>query len=245
MSTGFVTFEVRRIIRSRKFWILAFLFPGLLYLVQASIFRDFTVPGTSVGYNAYLVGSLAAFGALFVSLNVGSRVAVERTTGWQRQLRLTPLSPVSYLFAKVMVAMVIALPAILTVSLTGALVENVDLTAGRWAQLIVGVWLGTLPFALLGLLIGQLATADNVQVFVSLTHMLLGFVGGALVPTFGFPNWLHWLSVAMPSHWLAAVGHQPVLRDRQLVTAALVLAAWTIVLGLAVVARYRRDTARL
>ena len=40
----------------------------------------------------YMVG-LLAFGAMVAVLSGGARIAAERTVGWNRQLRLTPLSP--------------------------------------------------------------------------------------------------------------------------------------------------------
>ncbi|MBQ1074748.1 ABC transporter permease [Micromonospora sp. C31] len=245
MSTGFLKIEVKRVIRARKFWIVAFLFPTLLYLMQANLFRGEVVERTGINFSEHLLGGLAAFGALFVALNVGTRVAIERSTGWQRQLRITPLSPTSYLTAKLAAAMVVALPAITAVALTGALLQGVRLPLGGWLQLVLGVWVGTLPFALLGVFIGQVATAESVQVLTSVSHMLLGVLGGALFPSVAFPDWLQAVSAVMPSHWLAEVGHSPFEADSRLGLAALVLTGWTIVLGAAVTLRYVRDSARV
>ncbi|MGK5519926.1 ABC transporter permease [Micromonospora sp. URMC 107] len=245
MSTGFLKIEVKRVIRARKFWIAAFLFPTLLYLMQANLFRGEVVERTGIDFSEHLLGGLAAFGALFVALNVGTRVAIERSTGWQRQLRITPLSPTSYLTAKLAAAMVVALPAITAVALTGALLQGVQLPLTGWLQLVLGVWLGTLPFALLGVFIGQVATAESVQVLTSVSHMLLGVLGGALFPSVAFPEWLQKVSAVMPSHWLAEVGHSPFEDDSRLGLATLVLVGWTVVLGAAVTLRYLRDSARV
>ena len=40
----------------------------------------------------YMVG-LAAFGTMSAMLSSGTRIAGERESGWNRQLRITPLSP--------------------------------------------------------------------------------------------------------------------------------------------------------
>jgi ABC-2 type transport system permease protein len=45
---------------------------------------------------------LVAFGAMMAHISNGARIANERTTGWTRQLRVTPLSPRAYLCAKVL-----------------------------------------------------------------------------------------------------------------------------------------------
>jgi ABC-2 type transport system permease protein len=245
MNTGFLVFEIRRIVRARKFWILAFVFPTLMYLMQVGLFRDALATTTPIRVDAYLMSNLAAFGALFVALNVGTRVAAERSNGWQRQLRLTPLSPVTYLTAKVLSAMIIALAAIVAVTLVGALVEGVRLSPGGWAQQVLGIWAGTLPFALLGILIGQISTVDSVQVLITSSHMLLGLLGGVLFPASAFPDWMAQTAHILPSYWLSEIGHGATGGDARTGTAVVVLAAWTVVLGGAVIIRYLRDSARV
>lgn len=243
MNVGFLVFEIRRIVRARKFWILAFVFPTLMYLMQANLFADALAARTAMPVDAYLMSNLAAFGALFVALNVGTRVAAERSSGWQRQLRLTPLSPLTYLTAKVITAMAIALAAIVAVSLCGALVEGVRLDTGGWLRQVLGIWAGTLPFALLGILIGQVSTAENVQVLITSSHMLLGLLGGVLFPASAFPGWMAQVAKVLPSYWLGEIGHGAAGGGAGL--AAAVLTAWTVALGAAVMLRYLRDTARV
>lgn len=244
MNFGFLIFEVRRVVRARKFWIVAFLFPTLMYLMQANLFDGEIAESTGVDFSSYLLGSLAAFGALFVALNVGTRVAFERSSGWQRQLRLTPLSATSYLVAKLTTAMVVALPAITAVAAVGFAVEGVRLPVTGWLHLVLGIWIGTLPFALLGVFIGQIASAESVQVLTTMSHMLLGVLGGALFPSVAFPQWMQAVSALMPSRWLAEIGHSAV-GSGQTATAAAVLAGWTVLLGGAVALRYVRDSARV
>jgi ABC-2 type transport system permease protein len=102
----------------------------------------------------------------------------------------------------------------------------------------------TLPFAVLGLLVGQLATAETMQVFTSGLMIVLGFLGGILIPTTVFPDWMSSIAKVLPSYWLADVGHGAVLGNSDLGRAALVLGIWTVVLGVGVMRRYARDSAR-
>jgi ABC-2 type transport system permease protein len=109
---------------------------------------------------------------------------------------------------------------------------------------VIGVWLGSLPFAILGLLFGQVATKDNVQNFVILSMLLLAMFGGLFMPLDTLPPW--WTDIArlVPSYWLAEVGRAGVLPGHDLLMPVLVLAAWSVVLSGAVVLRYRHDSAR-
>ena len=56
---------------------------------------------------AYLLISMAVYGAMLATTSAGAMVAVERSRGWTRQLRLTPLTPVAYILLKACCAVVL------------------------------------------------------------------------------------------------------------------------------------------
>ncbi|MFF0312307.1 ABC transporter permease [Streptosporangium sp. NPDC004379] len=236
---GYLTFEIRRALRDTKFLLFAVVLPVGLFLLEAGM----STGAAGRGSAAYTMGGLAAFGALKAALDTGARTAVERNSGWQRQLRLTPLSGGGYLVAKASVAMLVALPPVVGVVLAAS-VSGVELPAGGRAWAVLGCWLGTVPFALLGLLAGQLVTARNAQVVYGGLALVLSFLGGLLIPASVFPTGLVAVAQVLPSYWLAELGHAAATGDARLGTAVAVLALYTVVLGAAVVARYRRDSAR-
>lgn len=94
------------------------------------------------------------------------------------------------------------------------------------------------------MLIGQLATTDNVQSLTTVGMLLLALFGGLFIPVESVPGW--WAAAARlaPSFWLAEIGRAGIVPGGSALTAAGVLAGWTGVLGAAVVWRYRRDSAR-
>ncbi|HEX7660495.1 MAG TPA: ABC transporter permease [Pseudonocardiaceae bacterium] len=247
MRSGYLVLEAKRALRNPRFLVFTIVLPVVIFYIDVAAFggAHANVPGTSISYAAYLLASMAAFGAFMATLNTGARTAVERSTGWQRQLRLTPLSAPGYLLAKGTVSMIVALPPIVLVALFGALAEDVQMPATSWLQVVAGIWLASLPFAALGLLVGQLATADTLQVYTSGLMIILGFLGGILIPTTVFPAWMNNVAQVLPSYWLADVGHGAVLGNHDIGRAVLVLGIWTVVLGVAVMRRYRRDSARV
>lgn len=244
MKTGYLALEAKRALRNPRFLFFTVVFPVVLFLIEASLFGDSKVPGAQITYTAYLMASFGAYGGFMAAMNGGARTAVERSQGWQRQLRLTPLTPRAYLVGKAAVAQAVALPPIVLIALVAGLFEGVHLSASAWALTVVGTWLACLPFSVLGLLVGQLATAENMQVYTSGLMILLGFLGGILFPVTMFPNWLADIAKVLPSYWLADVGHGPTIGYEQLDTAIIVLLVWTVVLSVAVGRRYRRDSAR-
>lgn len=243
MRTAYLGLEAKRALRNPRFLMFTMVFPVVIFVIDVGAFGKGDVPNSDVSYAAYLMVSMAAFGAFMAAMNTGARTAVERAAGWQRQLRLTPLTPRGYLFAKAAVGMLVALPSIVLVSLAGVF-SGVSLSPVGWVQVVVGVWIATLPFSVLGLLIGQLATAESMQVYTSGLMFLFGLLGGLWIPVTVFPNWLASVAKVLPSYWLADVGHAAVLGTHDLGRAAEVLGIWTLALAFVVVRRYQRDSAR-
>lgn len=244
MRTTYLALEARRASRNPRFLIFTIVFPVVLLLIDVAAFGTGDVPGSHASYASYLMVSMAAWGGFMAAMNTGARTAVERAAGWQRQLRLAPLRPTAYLVAKGAVGMLVALPPIVVVAAVGRLVEGVTLSPGGWLQVVLGLWVATIPFAVLGLLVGQLATNETMQVFTSGLMLVLGFLGGVLIPVTVFPAWMGDVARVLPSYWLADVGHGALLGNTDIGRAVLWLAGWTVVLAVAVVRRYRRDSAR-
>ena len=242
MSMGYLILEVRRAMRSTRFLIFTIAMPVALFLLYVGIFAK--NDGVAKGV---LMVNMTCYGALTAALFAGGRVALERALGWQRQLRLTPLSGGGYLTAKAVTAMVLALPGVVLVPLVAVLVEGVSLDARGWLRVTLGVWIAVIPFAVLGLLLGQVGTAESMQSITGIVMMVMSLIGGIFIPIDGMPSGLLAVSKVLPSYWLAQVGRGAVTSDLSvsLGQAVLVLAGWTLVLGLAVVRRYRRDSARV
>jgi ABC-2 type transport system permease protein len=133
---------------------------------------------------------------------------------------------------------------ILLVSLIGLAAEHVHLSADRWLLAIVGIWLATIPFTALGLLIGQLATADSLQAYSMSFLLILSLLGGLWIPVTQFPSWLQNLAQMLPSYWLAEIGHSAVGLSVNVPHAIMNLAAWTVVFAFIGARRYQRDALR-
>ncbi|GLY69954.1 ABC transporter permease [Amycolatopsis taiwanensis] len=242
MSVKYLALEIRRVLRSQRFLIFTIAFPVLLFLLYTGIFAkgDKTV-------TAALMVNMTAFGAMSSALFTGTRVAVERQAGWQRQLRLTPLSGSGYLAGKLATGMTLALAPVILVPLVGKLIEGVSLDPAGWLRVTVGVWLAAIPFALIGLLIGQIGTADSTQPITQLVMLPMALVGGIFIPVEAMPSWLLNIAHVLPSYWLAQVGRGGVTSELStgLGQDALVLAAFTIAFSIGVIRRYRKDSARV
>lgn len=242
MNLTYLFLELKSTVRNARFVIFTLIMPSALFVLWGRIGRGSTVGG--IDTVAYLMVSLAAFGGIFATLSTGSRIAVERSIGWNRLLRLTPLRPATYLLAKGAIAMLVALPALLAVFGIGRLVMQVQLRATQWLAVVGLSWLALVPFAVLGIVIGYLATADSVQPITSGLFFLLGLLGGLWFPIEQLPRVMQRIAEATPSYWLAALARSPLTHHSSYERAGLALAAWTVVLGVLAARRFRADAVR-
>lgn len=244
MTVRYALTSTRLTFRNLRFLVLTVALPLLLFVLYANVYQGQDAGG-GLTVVAYLMVSMASFGCIGAAINTGARIAIERQVGWNRQLRLTALPGSSYLVAKAVVSMLVTLPALVLVFLAGATIGDVRLTAGQWLGTGLAVWLGLIPFAVLGLVIGFAGTVDTVQPISMITYLGLSILGGLWFPVEAFPAFLQDVAKVTPSYWLADLGRSVLAGDGVPANAVLVLAAWTVVLGLVGVWSYRRSGAKV
>jgi ABC-2 type transport system permease protein len=238
---AFARFEIRRTLRDSRFLLFLVAMPALLYLLLAG----FTHTGTEDGLPApvaFMVAMMcyAAIGSACYA--IGPPLAAERARGWIRQLRIMPLAGTSWLTVKIIQGALLILPGIVVVAATAAITQPVDLTPARWAALAAVLLAGSLPFTVLGLVIGQALDGQSANTGTLFIVLGLAFAGGLLIPDTELPHTLQHAAVVLPSRQLAdlaraaAAGHAPTF------TAIAVLAAWTLAAGGAALALRHRDS---
>lgn len=244
MTVRYALMSTRLAFRNTRFLVVTVALPLMLFLLYANLYKGQDA-GNGLSVVAYLMVSMASFGCIGAAINTGARIAIERQVGWNRQLRLTALPGHSYLVAKAIVSMLVTLPALLLVFLAGATIGGVQLNLSQWLGTGLAVWLGLIPFAVLGLVIGFAGTVDTVQPISMITYLGLSILGGLWFPIEMFPAFLQDVAKVMPSYWLADLGRSVLAGDGVPVNAVLVLAAWTVVLGVVGVLSYRRSGAKV
>ena len=242
MNATYLRLEVVRMVRNRRLIIFSLLMPAVLLLIFGGLYKQDSLNG--VGAAAYLMVSMGLFGSMSAAIGSGGSIAVERGIGWNRQLRLTPLRPVNYLLTKVVLSLVMALPPILITYAVGAVTLDVRLPAQTWLLIAAGSWLGALPFAALGLVIGYIAKPDSVQQISGLLYMLLAAFGGIWVPVEQMPDLMHRIAEWTPTYWVGQIARSPLFHQAWTMHEVWMLALWTVVFSLVAVRRFRRDTAR-
>jgi dGTPase len=110
---------------------------------------------------AYIMVSMALYGAALTAAAAGAMVALERALGWSRQLRLTPLHPVAYILVKAITPSSSA-PSRSRWSTSCGLVQGKpDMPVGVWVASALLTLVCTLVFAALGVFVGYLVPGEN------------------------------------------------------------------------------------
>jgi ABC-2 type transport system permease protein len=239
----FVRFELRRALRDRRYLVLAIGFPVVFYLLYTGLLSGASAPADAIvgglPWATYFMVSMAAYGAIGASLSGSTALATERATGWTRQLRVTPLASASYVLGKLIVSLLVTVPAVTAVILAGLLVDHVSVSAGELVPLVAGLALGALPFAAFGLLIGLVFDANSAQGATMLSYITVAILGGLWAPLSSFPDGLATIGRMLPSFRLADLGRGIVGGRGIDLTDLAVLLAYAVVIAAVTAWRYR------
>jgi ABC-2 type transport system permease protein len=243
MNLDYLKFDIKRTLRNRRVVIFAILMPLILFAIFGlTIPKDASEGGISA--IAYVMVSMAIFGSMSAAMSSGGVIAAERDGGWNRTLRLTPLKPQAYVISKVILSLLLAIPPLVVVFLFGLTVGNVHLSVSQWLSVGLVSWLGALPFAALGLIIGYVAKPDSVQPITGLSTMLIAAFGGLWVPIDSMPSVMKHIAELTPAYWTGQSSRSALSQSGLDMNAVYVVLAWTVVLGFIALRRFSADTAR-
>jgi ABC-2 type transport system permease protein len=242
---SYMRLELLRALRDPFYLLLAVVAPIGFYLLFSALFGSGPhAPGTLPG-NVQIMIPTAVYGGMWACLvATGPHIASERSGGWFRHLSLLPISPWKIVVGRALVAILIALPAMLLVYATAILVRGVQLPAGEWVSTILLTWIGTWPFALLGIALGYVT---NESTSLGVTYGLFTAVtsiGGLTVPPSIMPATMLNIAKSMPTYHAADLGWRIANGQAPELISAVVLVGWALAF-LLVAALFARRAVRV
>jgi ABC-2 type transport system permease protein len=235
--------ELRRMLRNRRTIIFTLILPAALLLSFGGQ-KGWDDASGSGNVAAYILVSMALYGAALTAAAGGSMVAVERALGWSRQLRLTPLKPVVYIVMKAVVALTMGALAIAAVNVVGVAMGKAEMPTHIWILSMVVTLFCTLTFAALGVFVGYLVPSENVMQILGPGLALLSFLGGVFIPLDQYSSAVRDVAYWTPMYGVAEVARAPLTHD--LPWYALVNAVgWFTIFVVGAAWRMSKDTARV
>jgi ABC-2 type transport system permease protein len=236
--------ELRRILRNRRTVVFTLVMPVLLYLIigtNSSYSSDKEGMGN---VSAYILISMAAYGAVLATTSGGAMVATERALGWSRQLRLTPLTPVAHIAVKAIVAMMLGLGSVAAVNVVGALNGKATMPTHVWIVAALIAWLGSVVFGAFGLFMGYLLPSENVMQVLGPVLAGLAAIGGLWFPI-DSDTVLGHISAVTPIYGLANLARWPLYGGAPHLVWIVNLLAWLTLFVAGAAWRMSKDTGRV
>jgi ABC-2 type transport system permease protein len=237
--------EIRRLLRNRRTVIFAMVIPAVFFLLFGLNSAYANQRAGHGNVSAFIMISMALYGAVLATTSGGAMVSIERAAGWSRQLRLTPLSPAAYITIKMLTAMVLGAGSVIVVYVVGMLSGKPSMPGYLWVATALSVWVGSLVFAAFGLFMGYLLPTENVMQFLGFGLMLFAFGGGLFIPLSQYPHVLQDLAEYTPLYGLNQLVHAPLLGGSVHMAWVANAVAWLAIFAGGAVWRFRKDTARV
>jgi ABC-2 type transport system permease protein len=237
----YTRFELLRTFRNTRFFIFSLVFPLILFLIVGGSNKHETLQG--IPFPVYYLAGMVSWGTMSAVVAGGARIAAERSVGWNRQLRLSPLSPRTYFRAKVLTGYVMALASI-AVLYVAALSIGVRMPADHWLKMTGLVLVGLIPFAALGVWLGHTLSIDSMGPAMGGIISLFALLGGAWGPLASH-GVMHRLIELLPSYWLVQAGHAAFTGQSWTTLGWIVIAVWAVAFAALAARAYRHDTKRV
>lgn len=241
--------EIRRRLRNRRTLIFTVIFPILMYVLigvqlVSTPLTETPLADGGVSVAAYIMVSMAMYGAMMSATQTGAAVAMERAQGWSRQLLLTPLKPVVNVVIKMIAGMMLGLLAVIATYIAAA-ISGVHLTPVQWIVTGLAAWLlaGAL-FTSLGLMIGYMVPGENAAQITSLAIVLLAFMGGLFYPLDSMPDFMQVIAAFTPVYGISQIARAPLTGQGVDLLWFVNAAIWLALFIFGTVYFFRRDTRR-
>lgn len=235
----YYAFSLGTIVRDWSFLVFIIAMPVTMYLFFTSIYGGDADDPAGAVIAAVMMVTMATYGGLGAAMNAGASIQSERSSGWFRTLMLTPLNPAEFVAAKVLTAVTVVMPALLTVFAAGV-VRGVRLDPPVWAATFGLLLAALLPMVLLGLSIGLLFKPQTASAVTTLTMLALSMIGGLWVPLEMMPGAMQAVGRLTPSYWAGQIGSWPLMGGAFPWRGVQVIAVWSILLLILGALSYRR-----
>ncbi|WP_200921708.1 ABC transporter permease [Agromyces sp. Leaf222] len=246
----FLGIELKRKLRNRRTLAFTVVFPVAMYLLigypnRDQPLTDLPIADGGLSVAAYIMVSMAVYGAIISATAAGSAVSIERAQGWSRQLRLTPLHPIAGVATKVIAGMMLGLLAVVATYIAGA-ATGIRMSPEQWIASGLTAWLlGSAVFTALGLLVGYLVPGENTAQVTNLVVVFLSFIGGLFYPVDSMAPVLQDIAAFTPVYGIGQIARAPLTGQGVDLLWFLNAIAWLAIFVLGTAWAFRRDTKRV
>src|SRR5262245_15403587 len=196
-------YEFLKLLRLPGYSIPTIAFPVFFYLIFGLSFGTKQAVGP-VSLATYLIATYGAFGVIGASLfSLGVGVAIERGLGWMLLKRATPMPPMAYFTAKLLMSLMFSAVIVALLSALGFGFGGVSIPLSPWAGLATILIAGAVPFCAFGLVIGYWAGPNSAAPIANLIYLPMSLASGLWMPIDVLPGPFRMLAPLLPPYHFA------------------------------------------
>ncbi|MCO1655833.1 ABC transporter permease [Pseudonocardia humida] len=194
---------LRAILREPVALFFAVLMPVLFFALFAGIFGGYTSP-SGLPVAATMLATYGTFAvATVMMVNPGVTVADDRTRGWLRVKKVSGTPIAVSVAAKVIAALPYALLSLLAISAMSLAISGPVLDVGTWLRVVGVLLLGSLPFALLSLAVGFVASSNATVAILNAILFPMTIASGLWLPPGLLPGFVQAIAPLLPTYHLS------------------------------------------
>ena len=191
--------EFLKLIRVPIFAISTIVFPLMFYVIFGLSFGGASVGEVTV--TTYMLATYGVFGVVGSGLfSFGVGVAMERGQGWMRLKRVSPMPPLAYFVAKVLMAATFAAIIVAALFTVGVTLGGVRMDLSQWLGLGGVLIIGALPFCAMGLAFGYMVGPNSGPAVLNLVYLPMAFASGLWIPLSQLPDFVRAIAPFLPPY---------------------------------------------
>ncbi len=182
------------------------LFRQPMYIVSTILFPSmffwfFGIPNAKEpGAISMLMASFSCFGVMSVVLfqfSVG--ISQEKDSTWYYYIRSLPYPRGLLLTSRLFSGLLFSMLSIGGVIATAIVLGNLPVADVSWCDFLIRIYLGAIPFALMGICLGLMVGSRSVLPVANLIYLPMSFAGGLWMPPDILPKLVQDISPYLPS----------------------------------------------
>jgi ABC-2 type transport system permease protein len=225
---------------NKAFWrnpasaFFTFAFPLMFLVIFTALLGHYTIHlgSRTINTSTYYVASMATFSVITACFNnIATAVSFQREDGVLKRAHGTPLPSASFLGARILHAMLVAVLLVIITAAFGRLVYSADIPTGlSLLQFIVALLVGAAAFCALGLAATALIpNSDAAAPIVNAIILPLEFLSGIFIAfDNNTPDWILWVARVFPIRHFVLSMQSAFLGVAFSWTDVLVVAAWGV-----------------
>jgi ABC-2 type transport system permease protein len=188
-------YELTRMMRNASIAIPVLVLPLALYALFAFVVgAEWIKKDPSTGIFLFMAFSLMAV-TMPAMFGIGVTLAQEREMGLLRLKRAQPAPPAAWVVAKILAGLVLAVVAYAPIAILALSTGKLALAPGQMVGMSIALFIGTIPFTALGLMIGSLTSASASAGWGNVVYLPGCYLSGMFFP---LPQSMYWQAPIWP-----------------------------------------------